>query len=115
MTKLFGKLIALVFGSDTVTVTVGGVLVSTKTVTFFGKVTKITATGVLTNAAAAGAALGNPAAARTASTIIPAIIVKATDSALNPVSGLVFTYKTSSASVMTETLTCNELRWIRFL
>jgi hypothetical protein len=81
---------------------------STKTVTFFGKVTKIAATGVLTNAAAGGAALGSASANRNAATVIPAIIVKATDSAGNGVTGLTLTYKTSSAAVMTETLTCGE-------
>jgi hypothetical protein len=81
---------------------------STKTVTFFGKVTAITATGVLTIAKSGGANLGDPTATRTTAATTPAIIVKATDTAGNPVSGLTFTYKSSSTSVMTETLTCNE-------
>jgi len=81
---------------------------ATKTVTFFGKVKTIAATGVLTVGTAAGGTTGNPAAARTSSSIIPSIIVKATDSASNPVSGLTFTYKSSNTAVMTETLTCNE-------
>jgi len=81
---------------------------ATKTVTFFGKVTKIEATGVLTIGTAAGGTTGNPAAARTSSSVTPSIIVKATDSASNPVSGLTFTYKSSNTVVMTETLTCNE-------
>ena len=84
-------------------------LLSTKTVTFFGAVTKIAATGVLTNAAAGGAALGVATAARTAG-VTPSVIVKATDAAGNPVSGLnaSITLKSSSTVVMTETITCGE-------
>ena len=80
----------------------------TRTVTFFGAVTKIVATGVLTNAASGGAALGDPAADRNLVAEVPAIIVKATDSSGVGVSGLTFTYKSSSTAIMTETLTCNE-------
>ena len=83
-------------------------VLATKTVTFFGAVTKIAATGVLTVAASGGATLGDPTANRSTSAMTPAIIVKATDSANNPVSGLTFTYKSSSTAVMAETLTCNE-------
>jgi hypothetical protein len=80
---------------------------STKTVTFFGAVTKIAATGVLTNGAAGGAALGVATAARTAG-VTPSAIVRATDAAGNSVSGLTFTLKSSNTAVMTETITCNE-------
>jgi hypothetical protein len=84
-------------------------LLSTKTVTFFGAVTKIVATGVLTNAAAGGAALGVATAARTAG-VTPSVIVKATDAAGNPVSGLnaSITLKSSNTVVMTEAITCGE-------
>jgi len=83
-------------------------VLATKTVTFYGSVTKIAATGVLTVAASGGATLGDPTATRDTSAKTPSIIVKATDSANNPVSGLTFTYKSSDVTVMTETLTCNE-------
>ena len=80
---------------------------STETVTFFGAVTKIAATGVLTNGAAGGAALGVATAARTAG-VTPSAIVRATDAAGNSVSGLTFTLKSSNTAVMSETITCNE-------
>jgi hypothetical protein len=83
-------------------------VLATKTVTFFGSVTKIAATGVLTVAAAGGATLGDPTASRDTAAKTPAIIVKATDSANNPVSNLTFTYKSSDVTVMVETLTCAE-------
>ena len=83
-------------------------VLATKTVTFFGSVTKIAATGVLTVAASGGATLGDPTASRDTAAKTPSIIVKATDSANNPVSGLTFTYKSSDVTVMTETLTCAE-------
>jgi len=83
-------------------------VLATKKVTFFGSVTKIAATGVLTVAASGGATLGDPTANRDTAAKTPSIIVKATDAASNPVSGLTFTYKSSDVTVMTETLTCAE-------
>jgi len=80
----------------------------TRTVTFFGAVKTIAATGVLTIARSGGATLGDPTANRTTAAETPAIIVKATDASGTGVSGLNFTYKSSSTAVMTETLTCAE-------
>jgi hypothetical protein len=80
---------------------------ATRSLTFFGSVTKIAATGVLTIGRSAGAALGVDTAARTAG-VTPSIIVKATDKNDVGVSGLTFTLKSSNVNVMTETLTCNE-------
>jgi hypothetical protein len=80
---------------------------ATRSLTFFGSVTKIAATGVLTIGRSAGAALGVDTAARTAG-VTPSIIVNATDKNGVGVSGLTFTLKSSNVNVMTETLTCNE-------
>jgi len=100
-------------GVATVTIKVTDVddsvqLLVARTITFFGAVKTITATGVLTIGKSGGAALGDPTANRTTAATTPAIIVKATDASGTPVSGLTFTYKSSSTAVMTETLTCNE-------
>jgi len=80
---------------------------ATRSLTFFGNVTAIAATGVLTIGRSAGAALGVDTANRTAG-VTPSIIVKATDKNGVGVSGLTFTAKSSDVNVMTETLTCNE-------
>jgi hypothetical protein len=80
---------------------------ATRSLTFFGSVTTIAATGVLTIGRSAGATLGVDTAARTAG-VTPSIIVKATDKNGIGVSALTFTLKSSDVTVMTETLTCNE-------
>jgi hypothetical protein len=80
---------------------------ATRSLTFFGSVTKIAATGVLTIGRSTGAALGVDTAARTAG-VTPSMIVNATDKNGVGVSGLTFTLKSSDVNVMTETLTCNE-------
>jgi len=82
---------------------------ATRTVTFFGSVTKIVATPVLTVARAAGAsATGTSVADRDLATEVPSVIVKATDAAGNAVSGLTITAKSSSTAIMSETITVTE-------
>ncbi len=82
---------------------------ATKSLTFFGSVKTIKATGVLTVARAAGAsATGTSVADRDLATETPAVIVYATDANGNPVTGLTITAKSSSTTVMSETLTVNE-------
>jgi len=90
--------------ADSVTTTL-----ATRTVVFTGNVTKITATGVMTNARSGGAnVLGDNTANRVAGTALQAIIVQATDSAGNGVSGLNFTALSSAPAVMQSTISCNE-------
>jgi len=74
---------------------------ATRTVTFFGAVSKIVATGVLTNARAGGAtATGTAVADRDLSTETPAVIVYATDKNGVGVTGLTVTAKSSDTAVM---------------
>ena len=80
-------------GTGTITIRVTDVAgtvqtLATKTVTFYGPVTKLTATTIYTIGKAGGGTVGVNTAARTASTIIPAVIIKATDVNGNPVGGL---------------------------
>jgi len=74
---------------------------ATRTVTFFGAVSKIVATGVLTNARAGGAtATGTAVADRDLATEVPAVIVYATDKNGVGVTGLTVTAKSSDTAVM---------------
>jgi len=82
---------------------------ATKSITFFGAVTKIVATGVLTVARAAGAsATGLAVADRDLATETPSVIVYATDANNNPVTGLTITAKSSATTVMSETISVAE-------
>jgi hypothetical protein len=81
---------------------------ATRTVTFSGAVATIAATGVLTIAKSGGAVLGASDANRTAAANTPAIIVKATDSAGNGVSGLTFTALSSAPAILQSSITCTE-------
>jgi hypothetical protein len=80
-------------GKATITIRVTDVAgtvqtLATKTATFYGPVTKLEATTIYSIGKAGGGTVGNNAAARTASTIIPAVIIKATDANGNGVGGL---------------------------
>ena len=78
---------------------------ATRTVTFFGAVSKIVATGVLTNArAAAGGATGLAVADRDLSTEVPSVIVFATDKNGVGVTGLTVSAKSSDVTVMNSAL-----------
>jgi hypothetical protein len=78
---------------------------ATRTVTFFGAVSKIVATGVLTNARAAGAsATGTAVADRDLATEVPSVIVYATDKNGVGVTGLTVTAKSSDVTVMNSAL-----------
>jgi len=78
---------------------------ATRTVTFFGAVSKIVATGVLTNARAAGAsATGTAVADRDLSSEVPSVIVYATDKNGVGVTGLTITAKSSDVTVMNSAL-----------
>jgi hypothetical protein len=81
---------------------------ATRTVTFSGAVATIAATGVLTIAKSGGAVLGASDANRTTAANTPAIIVKATDSAGNGVSGLTFTALSSAPAILQSSITCTE-------
>jgi trimeric autotransporter adhesin len=99
-------------GRATITIKITDNLVTqtlaTRSLTFFGAVTKITATGVLTIARAGGStATGVDTAARTAG-VTPSVIIKAEDASGNPVSGLTFTAKSGNTAIMSETITQNE-------
>jgi len=82
---------------------------ATKTVTFYGAVTKIVATGVLTVGRAGGYAVGVDTANRNAATVVPSVIIKATDKNGVGVGGLTggITAVSSDATVMTSTVTNN--------
>jgi len=82
---------------------------ATRSITFFGSVSKIVATPVLTVARVAGAsATGTSVADRDLATEVPSVIVKATDAGGNAVSGLTITAKSSSTGIMSETITVTE-------
>jgi trimeric autotransporter adhesin len=95
----------------TATNTASGVSITlpSKTVTFYGAVTKIVATGVLTVGRAGGYAVGVNTGNRAAATDVPSVIIKATDKNGVPVGGLTagFSVKSSAITVMTETITNN--------
>jgi len=82
---------------------------ATKTVTFYGAVTKIVATGVLTVGRAGRYAVGVDTANRNAATVVPSVIIKATDKNGVGVGGLTggITAVSSDATVMTSTVTNN--------
>jgi len=80
-------------GTATITIRVTDVAgtvytLATKSATFYGAVAKLTATTNYTIGKAGGGTVGVNTAARTASTIIPAVIIKATDANGNGVGGL---------------------------
>jgi len=78
---------------------------ATRTVTFFGAVSKIVATGVLTNARVAGAsATGTAVADRDLSSEVPSVIVFATDKNGVGVTGLTVSAKSSDVTVMNSSL-----------
>ena len=79
---------------------------ATKTVTFFGSVAKIVADAKLTIGTAGGGTTGDASAART-TTASPAVIVKATDSAGNPVTGLTISAVSSDLTVVNSAITIN--------
>jgi hypothetical protein len=98
-------------GTYTVSVTnAAGVTttLATKTVTFFGSVAKIVATGVFTIGKAGGGTTGVSTAARALSSDAPAVVVKATDSAGNVVSGLTITALSSDVTVVNSAITSTE-------
>jgi len=80
---------------------------ATKTVIFFGSVSKIVATPVLTIGSAGGGTTGVATAARTTAAIIPAVIVKATDSSGNVVTGLTISALSSDVTVVNSAITIN--------
>ena len=80
---------------------------ATKTVTFVGSVAKIVATPVFTIGKAGGGTTGDATGNRNAATIVPAVIVKATDSAGNPVSGLTISALSSDTTVVNSAITIN--------
>jgi hypothetical protein len=78
---------------------------ATKTVTFFGSVAKIVATPIFTIGKAAGGTTGSGVAARAAAADTPAVVVKATDSAGNVVSGLTISALSSDLTVVNSAIT----------
>jgi len=78
---------------------------ATREITFFGAVSKIVATGVLTVGRVAGASnTGAADANRTTAANTPSVIVFATDATGNGVTGLTITAKSTNTGVMSETL-----------
>jgi hypothetical protein len=80
---------------------------ATKTVTFFGAVTKLTATPVFTIGTAGGGTTGDATGARTTKDIIPAVIIKATDKNGVVVTGLTITGSSSNTAIVNSTITVN--------
>jgi len=80
-----------------------------QTVTFFGSVAKLTATTTYSIGKAGGGTVGVKTAARTASTVIPAVVIKATDADGYPVTGLTIQAVSDSAAVVNTDLSsaCN--------
>ena len=81
---------------------------ATKTVTFFGSVAKIVATPIFTIGKAAGGTTGSGVAARAAAADTPAVVVKATDSAGNVVTGLTISALSSDLTVVNSAITIAE-------
>jgi hypothetical protein len=81
---------------------------ATKTVVFFGSVAKIVATPIFTIGAAAGGTTGQGIAARAADANAPAVVVKATDSSGNVVSGLTISALSSDLTVVNSAITIAE-------
>ena len=103
-------------GVGTITVTAtdpntgATVTVATKTVTFFGSLATLTATQNLSVASTAGADLGY-SGTTSSSTNVPAVVLKAVDSAGNLVKGLTasnFGATSSDSTVMSATITATE-------
>jgi len=69
-------------------------------VTFFGSVAKLTATTNYSAGKAGGGTIGVNTAARTTSSIIPAVVIKATDADGYPVSGLTIQASSDNAAVV---------------
>jgi hypothetical protein len=78
---------------------------ATKTVTFFGSVAKLVATPIFTIGKAAGGTTGSGIAARATLADTPAVVVKATDSSGNPVSGLTISALSSDLTVVNSAIT----------
>jgi filamentous hemagglutinin len=98
-------------GTYTVSVTnAAGVTttLATKTVTFFGSVAKLVATPIFTIGTAGGGTTGTSTAARALTSDSPAVVVKATDSAGNVVSGLTITALSSDLTVVNSAITSTE-------
>jgi len=98
-------------GTYTVSVTnAAGVttVLATKTVTFFGSVAKLVATPIFTIGTAGGGTTGTSTAARALTSDSPAVVVKATDSAGNVVSGLTITALSSDLTVVNSAITSTE-------
>jgi len=81
----------------------------TETVTFYGAVAKLTATNIYTVAKAGGGTVGVNTAARTAATVIPAVIIFASDANGNGVGGLTIGLSSSDVTVANSNATsaCN--------
>jgi hypothetical protein len=99
-------------GKSTVVITIADAAgvsqaLSTKTLTFFGAVTKLAATPVLTIGTAGGATTGNAAADRATAAVIPAVIIKATDKDGVVVAGLTITGLSSNLAAVNSTITVN--------
>ncbi len=101
--------VATVAITATNTATGVSITLPSKTVTFYGAVTKIVATGVLTVGRAGGYSVGVNTGNRAAATDVPSVIIKATDKNGVPVGGLTagISVKSSAITVMTETATNN--------
>ena len=100
-------------GVGTITVSVTNAagtttILGTKTITFYGAVTKIEATGVMTIAKAGGGTTGDAAAARNLATEIPAVIVKATDANGNLVTGLTISALSADITKINSAITIAE-------
>jgi hypothetical protein len=97
-------------GTYTITVTnAAGVTttLATKTVTFYGSVAKLEATAIYTIGTAGGGTTGDATGNRNATTIIPAVIIKATDSGNRPVPGLTISALSSDVTVVNSAITIN--------
>ena len=89
-------------GTATVTVSSGTTTLFTKTLVFYGTVSKLVATQNLSIANKSGATLGTAVAAPAGTTVAttPAVIIVATDANGNAVTGLTITAKSADASVI---------------
>ncbi len=96
-------------GKGVITISVGTTVLATKTVTFYGAVTSLTAVQNHKIASTAGAALGDGSATPAATTIgtTPAVVITAKDANGNAVPGLTITAVSSDTTVMSQTITVN--------
>jgi hypothetical protein len=98
-------------GTSTITISLGTVVLATETVTFFGTVSKVTATQNLKVATAGGATLGNGTATIAATFAgTPAVVLKLTDVNGNvvPLQNAALSALSSDATVMSSTITSAE-------